>query len=100
MSELILFRDQKALVTAADAFEDQASQVQRGQSYAKFTKDGRYVYGAEECQVDSEEEWAVNITAISRGWICWVNNKPVDERLVPISSGRDVQFDELPDHGP
>ena len=84
-------------------FADAATAM--GAMTGKFLKfdgnTGEYTYGT-----DGSEELvlgtkvAVNLESIQRGFICWKNEKVVDELMIAIQNGRPPSMDSLPDHGP
>ena len=84
---------------ALAAFEEEAAGAAGGFQSLKYTK-GDWSYGSSETEVTPDIEMAVNMSAYAKGWICWVDGKPVDEQMAPIVSGRKIDRSDLAAHGP
>jgi len=63
---------------------------------------GDYSYGADANAKDLEHgtQLAVNFTTFKRGFICWKEQKVVEEIMIPILDGNPPAQHALTDHGP
>lgn len=74
-----------------------------GDPFLRLLKDGAWVYGAENIEVEAKSRWAVNIFGLEHGWVAWTDfdkadrkpNEIVHERMVPMDQPL-PQLDELP----
>ncbi len=74
-----------------------------GDPYLRLLKDGSWVYGQEDVEVEAGSAWAINPLSIMHGWVAWkrgedVDNSggPLDERMVPASQPKPAEH-ELPE---
>jgi hypothetical protein len=44
-----------------------------GKPFLRLLKDGNWVYGQENVEVQEGSHWAVNPMTLSHGWVCWFN---------------------------
>ncbi len=73
--------------------------------FLKMEKDGTWVYGPENIEVQPGSLWAVNPASLMRGYICWTSypdemkrkNERLGEVMVPLS-GRRPLITELPEY--
>lgn len=85
-----------AIIAASQDVSDNA-----GSLFLKFSK-GDWSYGADQTEVETGSEWAVNPTSIRTGYQCWGKDQTPDsgtllgERLAPI--GAVIDANELPQH--
>jgi hypothetical protein len=96
MNNIIPFTDSNAIAQLYNflAEEGGGEQVQ----FCKFSK-GKFMYGAEDALVLEDEEFAVDMGSLSKGFICWVDGSPVEESMQLVSQGL-ISRDSLTDHGP
>lgn len=62
-----------------------------GDYLLRLLKDGLWVYGAENVEVEDDSEWAVNPLSLQHGWIAWTDykkkkNEVLAEVMVPLTS--------------
>lgn len=70
-------------------------------AYLQFSgKTGGFTYGKKKEEIPLGTQVAVLMTEYKRGYICWKNEKNVDEVMVPVVEGRPPLERDLPDHGP
>ena len=88
------------LTVAANAFAAAGSEL-GGSSLPilKMSKSGTWVFGAENTPM-TETRFATDVPGAQRGWVCFVDGECVEEKMVPVASGKTISEDELPDHGP
>lgn len=82
-----------------------------GDPYLRLQKDGTWVYGQENTEIEPGSTWAVNIFSIEHGYSCWTDhpkdpktgkqpkNEKVGEVMVGASQAKPVKT-TLPDHSP
>jgi hypothetical protein len=68
-----------------------------GKAFMKFTKQGEFVYGAENVEADKVSEWAVNPASFCIGVIGWRGGSVVGERMFAITSPERVDYNDLED---
>jgi len=72
-------------VVAADAPQNS------GEAYLKMTKQGEWVYGVEEFEIEEGSLWAANPSSFLHGWIGWgdkdhkTNGQRLGEQMTPIN---------------
>ena len=89
----------KELAAQYDNFADETSNLQK--EFMKFTKEGQFMHGSEEQVVNDTEEFALNLSTLAKGFICWKVNEVVDEQMKLVSTpGESIQKEDLDDHGP
>ncbi len=88
----------KELTAQYEDFAEETSNLQK--DFLKFTKQGQFVHGTEEISVDDVEEFAVNMSTLARGFICWKSNEVVDEQMSLVSAKGKIDKKDLIDHGP
>ena len=81
-------------INALAAFADDAASGTV--NYLKFSK-GDFVYGPEEATIDPEERFAVDISSLKRGFICWGDGAVLGEEMKPVTQGA-VNEDSLEDY--
>lgn len=72
--------------------------AQGGIPFLRLLKSGRWVYGAENIELEEASEWAINPYSIQHGYACWGEGELLDERMVPMNQPPPPQAD-LPDLG-
>jgi hypothetical protein len=77
---------------AAGIAESRANtHISGGKPFLRLLKDGIWVYGAEDLEVEPGAHWAVNIMSLVHGWCCWVDrggnqkNELVGEEMVSMT---------------
>lgn len=71
--------------------------VTSGDFYLRMEKDGTWVYGPENIEVEKGSLWAVNPFSFKHGYVCWTNypkpergpqpkNEKLGERMVPMTT--------------
>ena len=91
-----------AMATALAASVSGAGAQSTGDLYAKMTKFGEFVYGADNTEVEEGSHWAVNPTGFQHGFVAWGNaqhgteGQNVGEVMVPATSPMPLES-ELPD---
>ena len=89
----------KELAAQYEDFADETSNLQK--DFLKFAKQGQFVHGTDEVIVEDVEEFAINMSTLARGFICWKSNEVVDEQMMLVSDkGQAIQKEDLIDHGP
>ena len=88
----------KELAAQYDDFADETSNLQK--EFMKFTKQGQFIHGIDEQVIESDEEFAFNMSTLARGFICWKSNEVIDEQMSLVSAPGKVEKDSLTDHGP
>ena len=63
-----------------------------GATILKMDKTGHWVYGADQTEVETDSEWAVNPFSFVHGFIAWGEGEVLGEKMVPVS-------EPLPDMG-
>jgi hypothetical protein len=53
--------------------------------FLKVAKQGFWVYGAEETEVEEASKWAINPNAIATGYACWADAELLDEQMALIT---------------
>lgn len=76
---------------------------QTGDAFLRLLKDGGWVYGAENIEVEDGSQWAVNPLSLRHGWVSWTDNKTqknevAGEVMVPMTVPLPLQT-ELRDTG-
>lgn len=72
----------------------------------RLGKDGVWVYGQENLEVEEGSQWAINPLSIKHGFVCWTNydasekkkNELLGEVYAPMTA-EPVDVTKLPDHG-
>lgn len=62
-----------------------------GDPILRLLRDGNWVYGQENIEVEEGSLWAINPTSLQHGWVSWTDNKKgnneiVGEVMVPMTS--------------
>lgn len=62
-----------------------------GDPYLRLMKDGIWVYGQENVEVEDKSEWAVNPLSIQHGWVAWSDyekktNEVIGQVMVPANT--------------
>lgn len=47
-----------------------------GKPFLRLQKDGTWVYGAEDVEVEDGSTWCINVMSLGHGWSCWVEKGP------------------------
>jgi hypothetical protein len=93
MSNLSIYESGSDALANLDAFcSTTANDVQ----FLKFSK-GEFIYGPEEFNVDPEDHYVANMETLSKGAICWKDNKVAGEEMVPVHSGKSINIGALPE---
>lgn len=71
---------------------------QTGDAFLRLLKDGGWVYGAENIEVEDGSTWAVNPLSLRHGWVSWTDHKNqkneiVGEVMVPMTAPLPLQTD-------
>lgn len=53
--------------------------------FIKLTKQGLWVYGAEEVDVEEGSKWAINPMSLRLGYVCWGDGEVIDEAMALIT---------------
>lgn len=79
-----------------------------GEPFMRLLRDGTWVYGADNVEVEPGSLWAINPMSLQHGWVCWTRwedrgqpkkkNEIVGERMVPMTQPKPL-LDTLPDTG-
>lgn len=75
-----------------------------GDPFLRLLKDGTWVYGAENIEVEAESLWAVNPNSLQHGWSCWSKGEDnqagelLGEAMVSMFSTK-PNIADLPQHG-
>lgn len=95
-------RTEVAQESAYDPFASAGNELGGSSAiYAKFNgNSGEMSYGSNATEIDEGEEMVADVAGARRGWICWKDEKVVDEVMVPIVQGPPPGKHELTDHGP
>jgi hypothetical protein len=103
MNALVKADTRTALATNAyDPFA-QAGEEMGGSNaqYLKFNgNSGEFTFGAEQEELVAGTKLAVDMNSFRRGFICWKDEKVVDEHMVRVIDGAPKDKSELQDHGP
>ena len=76
-----------------------------GEPYLRMLRDGTWVYGQNNTEVEEGSAWAINPLSIQHGWVCWTRydensgkkNEKLAEVMVPCTQ-MIPSYDELPEH--
>jgi hypothetical protein len=95
-------RTEVAQESAYDPFASAGNELGGSSAiYAKFNgNSGEMSYGSNATEIDEGSELVADVAGARRGWICWKDEKVVDEVMVPIVQGPPPGKHELTDHGP
>ena len=75
-----------AAADLAQALVDLGNVVAAGStSYLKFLKTGEWIHGRDNDEIEADELLAVNPASFVIGWQGWVDGKPKDGPVVPVS---------------
>lgn len=71
---------------------------QTGDAFLRLLKDGGWVYGAENIEVEDGSTWAVNPLSLRHGWVSWTDhknqkNEVAGEVMVPMTAPLPLQTD-------
>lgn len=69
-----------------------------GYPFLKLQKDGIFVYGQEDTEIEEGSLWAMNPLSLEHGWACWHESELIGEQMVPFMSPRPNRA-ELPELG-
>lgn len=58
--------------------------VKGGDPFLRLGKDGNWVYGQEDIEVEAKSHWAANPLSIQHGWIAWNRDKGADNSGGPL----------------
>lgn len=58
--------------------------VKGGDPFLRLGKDGNWVYGQEDIEVEGKSHWAANPLSIQHGWIAWNRDKGADNSGGPL----------------
>ena len=62
-----------------------ATTLTGGKFFLRFLKDGSWVYGQANDEVQEDAQWAVNIMSLSHGWVCWVDGAKAGEVMTSMT---------------
>lgn len=71
--------------------------VSGGKPFLRMLRDGGWVYGQQDAEVQDGSSWAINPLSIQHGWCCWPKaddptaNKMLGERMVSVQEPRPPQ---------
>lgn len=73
-----------------------------GKPILRMLRTGKFVYGAQNIEVEAGSQWAINPYTIQKGFVAWTDrkgmkNEPLAERLVPISAAMPTDLPEVRD---
>ena len=68
------------------------------QPILRLLRDGIFVFGQENIEVEAGSEWAVNPYSIEHGFACWGDSELLGEVMVPLTQAP-PPVNTLPDHG-
>lgn len=70
-----------------------------GPPLLRLIKEGIFVYGQENIEVEEGSLWALNPASMEHGWACWDDGQLLGEQMVPFNLPQ-PRRDALPDYGP
>jgi hypothetical protein len=73
-----------------------ASDVEEGFQFLKMGKDGIWIYGADDTEVEEDSLWAVNPYSFAEGFIAWNDSEVVGEEMAPMVGAPPIRLSELP----
>lgn len=111
MANEVVTKEQQSALATAGAMLGGLRRVSRtapravGGDFMRFGKDGKWSFGRENKEVDTDNDYAVlNVLAMKEGYVCWEDNgeegtanKKLGEVMAPVNDPIDVN--ELEDHG-
>ena len=60
--------------------------ISGGDPFLRLGKDGIWVYGADNTEVEEGSLWAFNPASLKHGWIAWKDSQPIGEVMVASTS--------------
>lgn len=81
------------IAAALQQSQTSASEGASGDLYAKMTKFGEFVYGADNTEFEPAAKLAVNPTGFQHGFICWDDGSPSGEVMVPATQPLPAESD-------
>ena len=84
-NQVALPADLADMAAALQQSSAQAGAAGGSDLYAKMTKFGDFVYGADGTEFEEGSVWAVNPNGFQHGHICWDEGTPTGEVLVPAT---------------
>jgi len=67
--------------------------------FLKMAKNGDWIFGADETEVQDGSVWAIDPRSITKGFIKWVDSELEGEEMAPIFGGSPIVKSALPDAG-
>jgi hypothetical protein len=55
-----------------------------GKPFLRLLRNGVWVYGPQDVEVQPGSNWAVNLASLSRGWVCWHDGKKLGEVMASV----------------
>lgn len=98
--EVALFGGQSPAAAVGSLRKLANARMQGDALFLKLTKQGEWLYGPEEIEVEADDEWAINPNSFKVGVIGWRNGSVVGEHMFPIYSGQTVDMAELEEIAP
>lgn len=71
-----------------------------GVNYMKFNKGGRFVHGTDEEEFTEDQRFAVDLSKLARGFICWKDGAVAGEAMAKVMGEQAINSADLPDYGP
>lgn len=62
--------------------------VSDGKPFFRLLRDGTYVFGASNEEMQEGSQWAVNLASLSRGWVCWVDGELLGQVMASVQAPR------------
>ena len=89
---------QATYASALERLSNALSMETGSKTYLKLDKTGVWLFGEDECEVESGSEWAVNPSRITAGFIAWQDGVKLGEEMRLITDDP-LRVDELHDVG-
>lgn len=62
--------------------------VADGKPFFRLLRDGTYVFGASNEEVQDGSRWAVNLASMCRGWVCWIDGELQGQVMASVQAPR------------
>jgi len=62
--------------------------VADGKPFFRLLRDGTYVFGAGNEEVQDGSRWAVNLASMCRGWVCWIDGELQGQVMASVQAPR------------
>jgi len=60
-------------------------QASTGQTYLRMNREGNWVFGGDNIEVEDGALWAINTYSMSHGWVAWIDGQKEGEVMVPFN---------------